>query len=361
MSDIKDIFDSSSYKSYTKEEFVDEIVPLIYDILRQVFPNNIQKQKVKVTSKSIDFAAPCCGDSATHSHKKRGHILLEGKWAFMYKCFNCGKAMSVNNFLEQYGKRLSIGTIGFINQQTQDKMANTFDSSIAGSIYDIETIESMCMDREWFKTMFGLSEVTEHNKGRSYLMSRRQFDASRFLYSTQTDKLFILNLTPHGKIFGMQVRRFDNGPKYKTYSLQKIHELIMRDNIIVPDDINELSMLFNILLINYNTPVTIVEGPMDSFLIRNSVALCGAGKNVKFPFDHRFMFDDDATGKKHAIEKMTDGYKVFLWEKYRESIYIEDRSKWDYNDLLLYCHNNKIIMPSIDDFFSDDILDMIKL
>ena len=360
MDNINSIFDASALKSYTKEEFVAEIVPLIQDILKQVFPNNIQKQKVQVLRNRICFAAPCCGDSATHHHKKRGNIILDGKYSFMYKCFNCGTYMSVHDFLKKYGKRLSLGTITYITQQRQE-VSTTFGSDVSSSLYDIESIEGLCIDREWFKTTFRLSECTDHHKGRSYLIGRRQFDMKRFLYSVSQDKLFILNLTPNGKIFGMQVRRFDGGPKYKTYSLQKIHELILKDNVAVPDEINTLSMLFNILLINYNAPVTVVEGPMDSFLIKNSVALCGAGKNIKFPFDHRYMFDDDATGKEHAIEMMNEGYKVFLWDKYRKSIYVENRKKWDYNDLVLYCHSNNIIMPDINEYFSDNVLDMIDL
>ena len=103
MDNINSIFDASALKSYTKEEFVAEIVPLIQDILKQVFPNNIQKQKVQVLRNRICFAAPCCGDSATHHHKKRGNIILDGKYSFMYKCFNCGTYMSVHDFLKKAG------------------------------------------------------------------------------------------------------------------------------------------------------------------------------------------------------------------------------------------------------------------
>lgn len=361
MDNFTEIFDSSTVKNYTKDEFIAEIVPLIQDILKQVFPNNVQKQKVQVLRNRICFAAPCCGDSATQHHKKRGNIILDGKYSFMYKCFNCGTYMSVNDFLERYNKKLSLGTIGYISQQRQEIVTHTFDSSLASSIYDIDTIESLSMDREWFKKSFDLVECTMNHKGRNYLLGRRQFDMTKFLYSIKTDKLFILNLTPSGKIFGMQVRRFDGGPKYKTYSLQKIHELIIGDDITIPDDINTISMLFNILLISYNAPVTVVEGPMDSFLIKNSIALCGAGKNMKFPFDHRYMFDDDVTGKQHAIDMLNGGYRVFLWEKYKKEVFAENRKKWDFNDLLLYCYSHKVIMPDIDAYFSDNILDIVNL
>lgn len=346
---------------FSKESFIQEVVPQIQEILNMMFPNDPQKRKISVLRNRISFAAPCCGDSATNHTKKRGNIILDGKYAFMYKCFNCGTYMSIADFLDRYGKRLSLDTISSITSQRKEIANQTFDSSISTSIYDIDTIESLSIDRNMFREMFRLTECTEYCKGREYLIKRGQYDMSKFLYSIETNKLFILNLTPSGKIFGMQVRRFDNGPKYKTYSLQKIHELILKDGINVPDDINTLSMLFNILLINYNVPVTVTEGPMDAFLIKNSIALCGAAKNMKFPFDHRYLFDDDVTGREHAIEKMKDGHKVFLWSKFRNDLFIESKKKWDFNDIVLYCKTNNIKIPNLSEYFSNDTLDMIKI
>lgn len=346
---------------FTKESFIDEIVPKLQDILNKIFPNNPQKRKISVLHNRISFSAPCCGDSATNHHKKRGNIILDGKYAFMYKCFNCGTYMSISDFLDRYGERLSLDTLSSIIEHRSDISTKSIDSSISTSIYDIELIEKLSIDRDDFKNILKLTECDVPCKGRDYLFSRCQYDTSKFLYSIETNKLFILNLTPSGKIFGFQVRRFDNGPKYKTYSLQKIHEMILKDDVTIPDEINSLSMLFNILLISYNSPITITEGPMDSFLIKNSIALCGANKNIKFPFDHRYIFDDDATGRELAIEKIKEGYKVFLWTSFRNHLYIEKRKKWDFNDIVIYCRKNNIIMPNISDFFSNNSLDIIKI
>ena len=347
--------------TFSRESFIEEIVPKIQEILNRVFPNNPQKRKISVLHNRISFAAPCCGDSATNQSKKRGNIILDGKYAFMYKCFNCGAYMSVSDFLDKYGERLSLNTLTSISEHRSEIVSNSFDSSVSTSIYDIDLIESLSIDRNTFRDMFKLTECSSPCKGRDYLYGRCQYDTSKFLYSTETDKLFILNLTPSGKIFGFQVRRFGNGPKYKTYSLQKIHEIILKDDVTVPDDINTLSMLFNILLISYNTPVTITEGPLDAFLIKNSIALCGAGKNIKFPFNHRYLFDDDSTGREHAMDKLKDGYPVFLWSAFRNHLYIEKRKKWDFNDIVIYCKQHNIKLPNLSDFFSNNTLDMIKI
>ena len=176
------------------------------------------------------------------------------------------------------------------------------------------------------------------------------------------NKLFVLNLTDKGNVFGLQVRSFNNNDaKYKTYNLQKLHEIILRDNVVIPDDINTLSMLFNIFLVDCTAPITVVEGPMDSFLLNNCVALCGASKNMDFPFAVRFLFDDDKAGREHAIEKIREGYEVFLWDKFKKDLGLDDRKKWDMNDVWIWCGDHRVQFPSIEGYFSSDELDLIDI
>jgi hypothetical protein len=348
----------------SKDDFIEEIKPKIQEILRNAYPGNKPKQTIKVHYDRISFAAPCCGDSAHNNYKKRGNIILEGKFMNLYKCFNCGTCMSVQNFLRQYGQDMSMSMIDYIASNKVDissfRVQQDFGS--LSHIYDNELIESLAIDRDTFRTRLSLVECTQPCNGRNYLINRQQYDFSKFMYSVSFNKLFILNLTPSGKIFGMQVRSFsDKSAKYKTYGLQKIHEMIFNDDVKVPDDINELSMIFNILLIDYNKYVTVTEGPMDSFLIRNSIALCGAGKHIEFPFMVRYLFDDDKPGREHAIEKLQEGYQVFMWEKYRKDIGMPAKKKIDMNDVVIWCKKNNVIVPSIEDGFSDNEFDLINI
>src|SRR5574344_1386797 len=86
--------DSISTAEMSKEEFIQELIPKIEDILKERFPGNKQKQTIKIFKDRISFAAPCCGDSAKDSLKKRGNLILEGRYRNMYKCHNCGTCMS---------------------------------------------------------------------------------------------------------------------------------------------------------------------------------------------------------------------------------------------------------------------------
>ena len=352
-------FDSSAKPEMTKEEFVSEIQPKIQDILKRVFPNNSAKQKIRVHRDRISFAAPCCGDSAHDNYKKRGNIILEGKFKNLYKCFNCGTCMSVPRFLKMYNQDMSINMIDYVTDHNYTERSTNYGASF---IYDEDEIEKYAIDREYFRQLLDLTECNEKCFGKKYLMERRQYNLSKFMYSIRANKLFVLNLTKSGKIFGIQVRSFnDKVAKYKTYGIQKLHQIILNDNVTVPDDINELSMIFNILLVDYGKYVTVTEGPMDSFLIKNSIALCGAGKRVEFPFMTRYMFDDDKPGREHAIERIKNGYNVFMWDTFKRDLGIKSGKKLDFNDVIMWCYNNNRQCPNINDYFSNNELDMIMI
>jgi hypothetical protein len=286
MNNTLNIFDASvisqtaSEHEMTRDELVEELRPKLEDILKARFSGNSQKQQIKVYKDRISFAAPCCGDSAKDSSKKRGNIILEGKFKNMYKCHNCGTCMSMYNFFKRNGASLSIRAIDYV---IANKADNTYDPGAVDSsmnlLYDTEIIDEFAIDREYFKEKCHLVEcdnTATYSQANAYLRKRLQFNYKKFLYHPTHNLLFILNLTPSGKIIGLQVRnmnRYFTGPKYKTYKLSKIYSILLHEEREIPDNIENLSMVFNILLVNYNQPITVVEGPMDSFLIKNCVAL----------------------------------------------------------------------------------------
>lgn len=361
---VSTLTSGGSSSNMTKDEFVESVVPKVQAILDRMFPNDPQKRKIRVFKDRINFAAPCCGDSQKDKSKKRGNIILEGRFKNMYKCFNCGTCMSVQNFLSRYGQNLDLREINYISENKADFSfaSSAKTSDFVNYFYDLDELETYAVPRDVLKNRLGLVECSENNAGHTYLVSRLQFDFSKFLYAPSVNKLFVLNLTPSGSILGLQVRRFDGrGPKYKTYSAQKIHEYILKDSVTVPDSVDTISMLFNLLLVDYSKPVTVTEGPMDSFVLKNAIALCGAGKNIDLPFECRYLFDCDKTGKQHAIDKLNQGDSVFMWDVYLTEAGLPFKSKWDINDVVIYAYKNKVNLPSIDGFFTSDILDLIKL
>ena len=345
------------------DEFVREIDPILQEILNETFPNDIRKRTIKHYRDRISFACPICGDSAKDSSKKRGNIILTGKFPNRFKCHNCGRYMTIPEFLKHFKKNMSLGAISYV-QQTQELPKFTPVVPVASAMFDNEKIDSFAVSREEFKTRLGLVETTENNAGTDYLRKRLQNDHAKFLYHVNTSSLFILNLTASGKIIGFQIRHMAKnykGPKYKTYNASKLHEIILKDNVEVPADIDTLSMVFNILLADYKKPVMVTEGPMDAFLLPNSIALCGASKTIPVVLDYRFVYDDDETGRKHALEMLNKGMYVLLWSKLKRDLDLPIREKWDVNDVLLWCYQNKKQFPKFGNYFSNDPFDALMV
>ena len=358
-----DVLDQKNVQTST--DFISDIIPEIEAILKYSFPESKHKQTIRIHGTNrINFACPLCGDSGTDEHKKRGNIILDsGRFQNMYKCHNCGAYMSIDKFFRHFNKNLSLGSIEYIasNKQTFDIIQQ--DSSM-NLLFDIDNIEKYCITRDYLKEKLNLIEISNNNDAGIYLSKRNQYNWQNFLFDNVSKTLYLLNLTPNGFILGAQLKPFKvskNEPKYKTYKLSNMYSMLLHEDKEIPEDVDTLSMFFNILLINYSKPIIAVEGPMDSFLIKNSIATCGASKSIPIDLQFYYMFDDDNTGRDYAFKKLNNGEFVFLWDKFKHHLGLPYRGKWDYNDVINYCKSNNIKVPHLYEFFSNDTFDIIDI
>jgi hypothetical protein len=125
-------------------------------------------------------------------------------------------------------------------------------------------------------------------------------------------------------------------------------------------NLDRLSGLFNIMNVDMNSPLTIVEGPIDSLCISNAIALQGATKLNDY-FDDiknvRFLFDNDKIGKEHSLNKLKANKNVFLWSLYLKKMNIKNKVK-DINDIIKL---NKFDREVYESCFSNDEFDIILL
>lgn len=374
-STIDNIFNPQALSSI---EYTDNLKEIVSDILKEQFPGEPTRQQIKVHSNRLQFCCPCCGDSLKDPSKKRGNIGLTGTWTNLYKCFNCGVSMPVSEFVRKYYRgSVPMSVINYMAEYKPGVQAGV-DGSVNNSLemYNQENIDLYSIPRETLKTFLDLQEVNDPinnwNKGCQYLLNRNQRDFTKFLYRPGNDTLFVLNLSKSGNIIGLQTRCLTNPlpknePKYRTYNLTNIYKLLLKDylvlNVEIPQEIDTLSMLFNILLVNYSKPIIVTEGPMDAFLLTNAVALCGAAKTLPVVGNFKFMFDDDVPGREHAIEMLKSGHTVFLWNEFKKENNIPNADKWDVNDILNYYkkHNKGLPNFSKATYWSNDIFDAISI
>jgi len=351
---------SSIDAQVSPEEYKERLVSLLQPILDAAFPGNRGKQKIRILRDRINFACPYCSDSAKSSYKKRGNFILGGKYIHYFKCFNCGEAKRIDHFFQDFKQTLDLSMINFISSGLQDFSHQSefkYDMSI---FLDMDMINSYAIDRQEFLKHFGLVEVKESPVW-PWLKARMQYDDKKFMYNVRQNYVVVLNLTPSGKILGLQKRPFKGQNKYLTYKLSRLYELMKKDSKIIPEEIDDMSQIFNICLLNYSRPITLFEGPMDSFLFKNSIANAGVHKHFPIEIPMRFWLDDDKDGREATIEKINEGKEVFLWTKLRRDFELPERHKWDLNDVLIYFRDKNIKPPNFNSYFSSDPLDIIDV
>ena len=231
----------------------------------------------------------------------------------------------------------------------------------------LASVQELALTIDEFKQVFGAKEI-EPGEWIWFQLKERLLHtkASEFLFSPKGNRLWILNMGINGKIIGAQSRRMKGyGSRYLTYDLPKIYEEWNKPLELEPEVMTKLakaSTLFGIMQVNFQQPVTLFEGPIDAKFMHNSIALATAGRSTE-EFDEmatvRYMFDNDATGKKKMIEKLKKGRPVFMWSKFLDDFKLDTYNIKDLNDLIKVCYKQKsTAWKQIENYFTSSDLDL---
>ena len=372
--------------SDSENTLLDNIEEKIQRILNDKFSrDSFHKRQIDHYSDRINFACPFCGDSLKDPRKKRFNIYLN---SLSCHCFNCGHHSGINSFLKQFDEELSMEDKIQVHeiQQSSKKFERRLSNN--QSSFAFQLLDKLAIPKSILFDMLKLSTPYKSKECSDYLNSRcihiKQW--KYFAYNEKTKELYILNLNSNDRIIGMQIRQLDSNSKksrYLTRSLTKIYSDIFKkdisiiierllremengDKYIIEEDgieniqsnLDRLSGLFNVMNVDMNIPLTIVEGPIDSLCIINSIALQGATKLNDY-FDDiknvRFLFDNDKIGKEQALNKLKGNKKIFLWGLYIKKMKIKNKVK-DLNDVIKLNLFDRDIYESC---FSDDDFDSI--
>ena len=368
---------------------LDNIKNKIQEILNKKFANDSYiKRKIDVYHDRLNFSCPYCNDSRTDVRKKRGNLYLD---SLRFHCFNCSQSTGVNKLLSDFGEELSSEdkiTVHKIQQNSKkfERRVSGSQSSMSMTLLDRLAIPKMML----FKQLGIISpykDVTASNYLKSRMISIK--DWKYFAYNPLTKELYILNTSPSDRVIGFQIRQLDpksHKQRYTSSRLTKIYSdvfnkdingiverLLLKESLgqkyIDEEDgvenivanLDRLSGIFNIMNVNLSQPLTIMEGPIDSLAIANSIALQSAAKHLDGFFDEvenvRYLFDNDKTGKEMSLKKMKNHKKVFLWGQYLDMIKSKNNIK-DINDLQ---KQNLFNIDIIEKCFSDDEFDAMYI
>jgi predicted RNA-binding Zn-ribbon protein involved in translation (DUF1610 family) len=348
--------------SYEKDRQVDpqKLLSKVRVALQEILNvrhSNYEKRTIHPKSGRLNFACPYCGDSHTDTHKKRGNIYIDKLY---FKCYNCGKYADVYNFLKDFDKAvLDTDEMLYVKEteaSTKKESANIDPSYL----FDIERLKAVAVDRNLIEEKLNLKRIDKSSIS-TYLTKRLQPRMELFSWNQEREQLYIFHLIPDTNlVLGFQIRNFKSQPKYMTYRLSRIYEMFDKEITEDIEEIDHISTTFGILEANLSIPITVFEGPLDSFLYKNSVATCST--NIDVPVDLstlRYFFDYDKAGRDASIQKLKEGKPVFLWKKFFKEAHIDEptNKKMDLTDLIVLAKRKGISLPRLSNYFSNDKYD----
>ena len=267
--------------------------------------SRLQKFK-RVKADLYNFRCPICGDSQKNKNKTRGY-LYPVKNNTNFKCHNCGASLSFNNFLKEIDPTLH-------KQYIMEK----FKEGHTGKNFVVEEPKFEFV-KPVFKKKLDLPKASEVPIAREYLEKRKLnpekfYFADKFKEWTNTQKetfntigrdesrIIIPLYDLESNLIGFQGRALGPSPnKYITVMLS-----------------NESPKLYGLEKVDSSKTIYIVEGPFDSTLVENAIAMCGSDVDIRsFGWsDYIWVFDNEPRNREivKRISKTIDrGDKVVIW------------------------------------------------
>lgn len=344
------------------------IEDLISQVLRREFSGDSARQKIYKGNNRFNFSCPYCGDSRD-GKKKRGNLYLN---TLSYKCYNggCGIFKDFYGILKDFGISNQVDSdereeIFKVLHEGKEKRKTSY-GDIDISFFFEEDIKKYIIPRQDFMTKLKLQEV-KGSKIEIYLIRRNQIPDQKFAWDPVKQRLYLFNLSREGNILGLQFRNMkyggSGGSKYYTYNLSGIWEKLLgctdEEFLAGCRKINPISTVFNVGTISFDDVITIFEGPMDSWLWKNSVGLCSVENHFPFDMDNlRYWYDWDSAGRSKSSELLAEGKSVFNWRKFLQDHNLPTNKKWDLNEIVNFLRAKGIKVRRFDYYFTEEVLDL---
>ena len=281
----------------------------------------------KVGDYTYTFRCPFCGDSAKNQYKTRGYIYHRAGH-LSFKCHNCGRPNSIMGFIKELDP--------FLYNEFRLELLNENKNNSKNRYKEKEKvlIKSEPKNKNIFGKIKCVLEFPETHPARKYLdkrlipreMQSEMYFVTRFMEWINTiipDKFLEEQLkmdeprlvmpfySVDKNIFAVTGRSFKvNSIKYITIKFDENHNKI-----------------FGLDKIDKDKRVYIVEGPIDSLFIDNSIAFAGSSGYIPEFKDSVIILDNEPRNKEivKLVEKfISQGRNVFIWPNYIKEKDIND-------------------------------------
>ena len=288
---------------------------------------------VKKKESLYNFRCPLCGDSQKNKVKSRGFIYLK-KNNYFYMCHNCGASMNFKNFIKMIDKPLYdeyVMELWKYGKSLSDKVKKTDDPE-----YNMNFSYNRKRRRFDYDNVIKLSELEEGHIALQYIKNRK-ITKLDLLYYSDDFELLVNSILPNHSY-----NLIKNDPRIvipffdDKYNLVAIQGRTINDSSIryitikIKDDVLKLYGLDNVKMDN---TVYVLEGPLDSLFVDNSVAMAGSDCDLEYfkKFkDAVFIYDNEPRNSQivKKMQKVVDNsYGIFIWP--------EDVKEKDINDMVV--------------------------
>ena len=294
-----------------------------------VISSRLQKFK-KVKADLYNFRCPICGDSQKNKSKTRGYLYAV-KADMNFRCHNCGASMTLSNFIKTIDPVIH-------KQYVFDRFKG--NKTGRGTVVEDPKFN---FEVPQFKPKLDLPKASEVKIAKQYLENRK-LDSTKFYYTdkfkawsnshkktfdsvTYDEPRIIIPLFYKNTLIGFQGRSL--GPSKVKYI-----------TVMINDDAPKI---YGLDTIRKGSPVFVTEGPFDSTLIRNSIAMCGADGDVgKWGIsDPVWVYDNEPRSKEittRISNTINRGDKVVIWPN--------NLKEKDINDMVLAGHSVQELLES---------------
>jgi len=370
-------------KSYIKSK--------ILDVLKTAHKDP-RKWKIKEFPDRLQYSCPICGDSEKAPGRKlRGTLYYSN---MMHICFNenncnCSFPKLIQTYDIELDMQKKMDIYNYIDANIKYKKDDNFVINKLDKLIDINYLmETLNNNPESqfsnFQPIKKNSAVYQHLKYDRLIDNFENIYESDFKITDKwTEKVMIILNKSGDKVLGLQIRNLKPGDKrmFKTYNFEKLYNMLHPDDPL--DEIeavsyNKISNFYNILNVNWDKPVTIFEGYLDSIFFPNSIGAIGINSIDEMSFlmsedlDLRFFFDQDNIGVKKSLSMIESGHKVFLWQRLVENLIKNKKDKYvakrymqgikDLNKLVQEMKNtDPYTKLRLEKYFSNDVFDKIYL
>ena len=293
--------------------------------------SRLQKFK-RVKADLYNFRCPICGDSQKHKNKARGYF-YQVKTNTNYKCHNCGASLSFNNFLKQIDSTLH-------KQYVMEKFK---DGHAGGRNFVVEE-PKFDFKKPVFRKKLDLPRASEVPIAKEYL-ERRKLDPSKFFFTNKFKEW----TNTHKQTFD-NITRDESRIVIPLYDV-KNNLIGFQGRSLVPNSVKYITVMINeeapkiygLDKVKTEKPIYILEGPFDSTLVENSVAMCGSDLDVRtFGWCNYIWVFDNEPRNREIVERISKtinrGDQVVIWPSN-----IEEK---DVNDMTLSGHDVKSVLES---------------